>query len=200
MESPDGVFSWYLKMATACGLHVVHECVNAAYSELQAQRMGLCDEALECIPFSEATIQTMAHALGDFLRLIISKELLFQRTCFDCIPGKFVALVSNDDEQRQQVLEFCRRSFESMEELEEFVYTDRHGRELHNALLWPQPPGHVRFFWRFTSATSTVFLVQLTLACTRSLPSVSVVGGRHGASNSCSTKLAECPTRTLLAD
>ena len=34
MESPDGVFSWYLKMATACGLHVVHECVGAAYSEL----------------------------------------------------------------------------------------------------------------------------------------------------------------------
>ena len=43
-----------------------------------------------------------AHGLGDFLRLIISKELLFQRTCFDCILGKFVALVSNDDEQRQQ--------------------------------------------------------------------------------------------------
>ena len=24
MESPDSVFSWYLKMATACGLHVVY--------------------------------------------------------------------------------------------------------------------------------------------------------------------------------
>ena len=72
MESPDGVFSWYLKMATACGLHVVHECVDAAYSELLAQRMGLCDEALECMPLSEATIQTMAHALGDFLHFIIS--------------------------------------------------------------------------------------------------------------------------------
>ena len=36
MESPDGVFSWYLKMATACGLHVVHEYVYAAYSELLA--------------------------------------------------------------------------------------------------------------------------------------------------------------------
>ena len=33
MESPDGVFSWYLQMATACGLHVVHECVDATYSE-----------------------------------------------------------------------------------------------------------------------------------------------------------------------
>ena len=29
------------------------------------------------------------------------------------------------------------RSFEAMEELEELVYTDRHARELHNALLWP---------------------------------------------------------------
>ena len=115
VESPDGVFSWYLKMATACGLHVVHECVDAACSEFLTQRMGLCDEALECLPLSEATIQTMAHALGDFFRLIISKELLFQRTCFDCIPGKFVALVSNDDEQ--QALEFCRRSFEALEEL-----------------------------------------------------------------------------------
>ena len=58
MESPDGVFSWYLKMATACGLHVVHECVDAAHSELLAQRMGLCDEALECVPLSEATIRS----------------------------------------------------------------------------------------------------------------------------------------------
>ena len=41
MDSPDGVFSWYLKMATACGLHVVHECVDAAYGEFLAQRMGL---------------------------------------------------------------------------------------------------------------------------------------------------------------
>ena len=137
-ESPDGVFSWYLKMATVCGLHVVHECVDAAYSELLAQHMGLCDEALECMPLSEATVQTMAHALADFLRLIISKGLLFQRTYFDCIPGKFVALVSNDDEQRQQALEFCRRSFEAVEELEELVYTDGHVRELHNALLWLQ--------------------------------------------------------------
>ena len=120
-------------MATACGSHVVHECVDAAYSELLAQRMGLCDEALEFMPLSEATIQTMAHALGDFLRLVISKELLFQRTYFDCIPGKFVALVSNDDEQRQQASEFCRRSFEAMEELEELVYTDRRARELHNS-------------------------------------------------------------------
>ena len=40
MASPDGVFSWYLKMAAACGLHVVHKCVDAAYSELLAQRMG----------------------------------------------------------------------------------------------------------------------------------------------------------------
>ena len=32
----------------------------------------------------------------------------------------------------------------------------------------PQPPGHVRSCWRFMIATSTVFLVQLTLACTRS--------------------------------
>ena len=137
MESPDGVFSWYLKMATACGLHVVHECVDAAYSEPVAQRMGLCDEALECMPLSEATIQTTAHALGDFLRFIISKVLLFQRTYFDCIPAKFVARVSNDDEQRQQALDFSRRSFEALEELEELVYTDRHARELHNTLLWP---------------------------------------------------------------
>ena len=64
--------------------------------------MGLCDEALERMPVSEATIQTTAHGLGDFLRLIISKELLFQRTCFDCILGKFVVFVANDDEQRQQ--------------------------------------------------------------------------------------------------
>ena len=98
MESLDGVFSWCLKMATACRLHVVHECVDAASSKLLAQRTGWCDEALECIPLSEATIQTMAHALGDLFRLIISKELLFQRTYFDCILGKFVALVSSDDE------------------------------------------------------------------------------------------------------
>ena len=136
MKSPDGVFSWYLKMATACGLHVVHECVDAAYSEFLAQRMGLCDEALECMPLSEATIQTMAHALGDFLRLIIFEELLFQRTYFDRIPGKFVAHVSND-EQRQQALEFSQRSFEALEELEELVYADRHARELQNTLLWP---------------------------------------------------------------
>ena len=101
--------------------------------------MGLCDEALECMPLSEATILTMAHALGEFLRLIISKELFFQRTYFDfdCTSGKFVALVSNDDEQQQQALEFCRRLLEAMEELEELVYTDRHARELHNAHSWP---------------------------------------------------------------
>ena len=96
--------------------------------------MGLCDEALEYVPLPEATIQ--AHALGDFFRLLISTELLFQGTYFDCIPGKFVAFVSNDDEQRQQALEFCRPSFGAMEELEELVHTDRHARELHNALLW----------------------------------------------------------------
>ena len=135
MESPDGDFPWYLRMATACGLHVVHECVGPAYSEFLAQHMGLCDKALECTLLSEATMQTMAHALGDFLRLIISKELLFQRTYFDCIPDKFVALVSNDDEQRLQALEFCRRSFEALGELEELVYTDRHAGELHNT--WP---------------------------------------------------------------
>ena len=67
-----------------CRLHVVHECVDAASSELLAQRTGWCDE--------------MSHALGDLFRLIISKELLFQRTYFDCILGKFVALVSSDDE------------------------------------------------------------------------------------------------------
>ena len=47
MESLEGVFSWFLKMATACGSHVVHEYVDAAYSDLLAQRVGLCDEALE---------------------------------------------------------------------------------------------------------------------------------------------------------
>ena len=120
MESPDGAFPWYLKMATACGLRVVHECVDAACSELMAQRMGLCDEALESMLMTKGTIQTMAHAHGDFLRLIMSKELLFQRTYFCCILGKIVALVSNDDEQRQQALEFCRCSFEALEELEEF--------------------------------------------------------------------------------
>ena len=67
------------------------------------------------------SIQTMAHALGDFLRLVISKELLFQRTYFDCILDKFVARVSNDDEQRQQALEFCRHSFAAMGELTELV-------------------------------------------------------------------------------
>ena len=36
MESLHGVLSWYLKVATACGLHVVHECVDAAYSQLLA--------------------------------------------------------------------------------------------------------------------------------------------------------------------
>ena len=46
MESLDGVFSWYLKTATACGLHVVRGCVDTACSELLAQRMGLCVEAL----------------------------------------------------------------------------------------------------------------------------------------------------------
>ena len=109
-ESPDGVFSRYVKMATACGRHVVHECVDAAYSEFLAQRMGLCDEALECVLLSEATIQTMAQALGDFFRLIISKELLFQRTYFDCLPSKFVALEANDNEQRQQALEGTGRA------------------------------------------------------------------------------------------
>ena len=56
-------------------------CVDAAHSEFLAQRTGLCDEVLECMPLSEATIQTMAHPHGDLLRLIISQELLFQRTC-----------------------------------------------------------------------------------------------------------------------
>ena len=79
----------------------------------------------------------MAHALGDFLRWIISKELLFQRTYFDCIPGKFVALVSNDDEQRQQALEFCRRPFEALKEFDVLADTDKHAREMHGTLLWP---------------------------------------------------------------
>ena len=87
--------------------------------------------------FVRTTIQTMAHALGDFLRWIISKELLFQRTYFDCIPGKFVALVSNDDEQRQQALEFCRRPFEALEEFDALADTDKHAREMHGTLLWP---------------------------------------------------------------
>ena len=104
-------------MATACGPRVVHECVDAAYSEFLVQRIGMCDEALECMHLSEATIQTMAHAPGDFLRLNISKELLFQKTYFHCIPGKSFAIVSNDDEQRQQALEFCQRSFQALEGL-----------------------------------------------------------------------------------
>ena len=74
MESPDGVFSWYLKMAIGCGLHVVHECVDAAHREFLAQHAGLCAEALECMPVSEGTIQTMLHALGGFLRLVTSKD------------------------------------------------------------------------------------------------------------------------------
>ena len=45
------VFSWYLKMATACGQHVVHECTDAAYGEFLAQRVGLCDEALGVCAF-----------------------------------------------------------------------------------------------------------------------------------------------------
>ena len=167
MESPDGVFSCCLKMATACGLHVVHECVGAAYSEFLTQRMGLCDKVLERMPLSEATIKTMAHVLGDFLRLIISKEMLFQRTYFDCIPGKFVALVSKEDEQRQQALEFCRRPFEALGELEELVYTDRHARE-YNTFLWRLVTWPREVLQRFTSATSTAVLVQLSLACTRS--------------------------------
>ena len=142
-ESPDGVFSWHLKMATACGLHVVHECVDAGYSEFLAQRMGVCDEAMERMPLSEATIQTMAHAVGDFLRLIISKELLFQRTYFDCIPGKFVALVSNDDEERQQALEFCRRSFESSRSWSTLTGTQE---SCTTPSCGPWPPGRVRFF------------------------------------------------------
>ena len=56
MESSDGVFSWYLKIATVCELHATHECVDAAHSEFLAQRMGTWDEALECMLFSEATI------------------------------------------------------------------------------------------------------------------------------------------------
>ena len=139
--------------------------------------MGLFDEALECMPLSEATIQTMALALGDFLRLIISNELLFQRTYFDCIPGKFIALVSNDDEQRQQALEFCRRSLKQWKSSRSWSTLTGTQESCTTPSCGPWPPGHVRFFWRFTSATSTVFLVQLALACTRSLPSVSVVLG-----------------------
>ena len=123
MESIDGVFFWHLGMATACGRHVVHECADAAYSECLAQRMGLCDEALKCMLSSEAKMQTMTHALGDLLFLIFSKELLFQRMYFDCILGKSVAFVPNDDAQAA--------SF-GLEELQELVYTDRHGRELHD--------------------------------------------------------------------
>ena len=45
--------------------------------------------------------------------------------------------MSNDDEERPQALEFCRRSFTAIEKLEELFCTDPHARELHNAILWP---------------------------------------------------------------
>ena len=125
-----GVFSWYLKMARAFGLCVVHECVDAAYSELLAQHMRLCDEALECMLSSETTIQTMAYALDG------SK------------------LWSSADARLKQ--------WKSSRRL---VCNDRHARVAQRPLV---PPGHVRFFCCFTDATSTVFLFQLTLACTRS--------------------------------
>ena len=65
------------------------------------------------------------------MRVIISKQLLFLSTYFDCSPGKFVAFVSHDDDQRQQASEFYRGSFEALEDLEE------HARELHNRHLRP---------------------------------------------------------------
>ena len=90
-----------------------------------------------------------------------------------CIPGKFVArnaemmmnngskLLSSADARLKQWK--SSRSWSTLTGTQESCTTPSCG---------PQSLGHVRFFWRFTSATSTVFLVQLALACTRSSPSV----------------------------
>ena len=83
---------------------------------------------------SEATIQTMAHALGDFLRLIIFEELLFQRTYFFF------------DERRHQALEFCRRSFEALKKTAKNQATLTGTQEsCTTPSCGPWPPGLVRF-------------------------------------------------------
>ena len=73
-------------MATACWLHDVHESVDAAHSEVLAPRKGLSEEAPEFTISSEETTQTMAHALGDVLRLIISQRV--------ALPGDVLRLHS----------------------------------------------------------------------------------------------------------
>ena len=98
----------------------------------------------------------------------------------------------------QQALEFCRRSFEAMEELEELVYTDRHARELQNALLWPLATWQREVVVALYECDFDVVPGSADAGMYKEL--TECFRGRHGASNSCSTKLAECPARTLLAD
>ena len=158
MESPDGVFSWYLKMATSCGLHVVHECVDAAHSEILAQCMGVCDGMCASVSghnhhgvCSWRLLQRVAFP-EDALRLHFPDSLHMCPMTMN--NGR--KLWSSADARLQQLK--SSKSCFTLTHTQESCTTPSCG---------PQPPGHVRFLRRSTSATTTVFLVQMTLACTR---------------------------------
>ena len=96
-------------------------------------------------------------------------------------------------------MEFCRRSLESLEQLEELVYTVRHARELHNTFLWPLAAWPLEVLLAFYECDFVGALGSADAGMKKMLTKCFSGWGRQRASNSCSTKLAECPARILLA-
>ena len=163
----------------------MHECVDAACSEFLAQRMGLCDEALERMPVSEATIQTTAHGLGDFLRLSFPESCSSRGRASIAFLASSLHVCSMTMNNGSKLLEFCRCSSGALEELGELVTGTQEGEVLLALYECDFDGAH---------GSANAGIHKESTECFR------VLGGRHGASNSRSTKFAKCPARTLLPD
>lgn len=137
-DSHDGSswVSWCATMAAGT-LPYLDRVAGTCNDVAVLRRMGLIEgERSEKPAFfiSRADSMAIAEVSISYVRELLAWEVGFNQMWHGTLPGRFAALLSDEGEEKQDALEFCRRSWERLEELEKEGTEHRATVE---ALLWP---------------------------------------------------------------
>ena len=141
MGTGRGMLAWWVDMAAGVRGFVITDIFKSLNDPAMLVSMGFSRRALEIAPISASDRAAIAQAMFTFAARLISAEICFESTFAGWLPGKFAALVSPSESERQEALEFCRMSWESLEVLESTSSADRELKKYADdqvkALLWP---------------------------------------------------------------
>ena len=141
MSTGRGMLAWWVDMAVGARCCVIADMFKSLMDPAMLVSMGFSRRALEIAPISAGDRAAIAQAMFTFAARLISAEICFQSTFAGWLPAKFAALVSPSESHRQEALEFCRLSWDSLEVLESTSSADgelkKYANDQIKALLWP---------------------------------------------------------------